>query len=65
MLEYARKLSEDFSLVRVDLYNEFGKVIFGELTFLHFGGVTPFDPYEYDYKFGDLFPLEKLKTTEE
>lgn len=61
MLEYARKLSQDFPLVRVDLYNEFGKIIFGELTFLHFGGVTPFDPYDYDEKFGALFNLEQNK----
>ena len=58
MLEYARKLSSEFPLVRVDLYCEFDQIIFGELTFLHFGGVTPFDPPEYDRKFGDLFPIE-------
>lgn len=58
MMEYAKKLSRDFPLVRVDLYCEFGKVIFGELTFLHFGGVTPFEPYEMDRVFGELFPIE-------
>ena len=61
MLDYARKLSKDFPLVRVDLYCEFNKILFGELTFLHFGGVTPFDPPEYDRKFGDLFPIEIKK----
>ena len=61
MLEYAQKLSADFPLVRVDLYCEFNQIIFGELTFLHFGGVTPFDPPEYDRKFGDLFPIEIKK----
>ncbi len=59
MLEYARKLSKDFPLVRVDLYCEFDNVIFGELTFLHCGGVTPFEPAEYKRIFGDLFPIEK------
>lgn len=33
MIYYAKKLSEDFPFVRVDLYNEDGKIIFGELTF--------------------------------
>ncbi len=60
MLKYASVLSKDFPLVRVDLYCEFGKIIFGELTFLHFGGTTAFDPKEYDRIFGDLFPIDDL-----
>ena len=54
MLEAAKKLSKPFPLVRVDFYYENGKVIFGELTFMHFGGLTPFDPSEYDLKLGKL-----------
>ena len=54
MLEAARKLSKPFPLVRVDFYYENGKVIFGELTFLHFGGLTPFDPADFDLKLGKL-----------
>ena len=54
MIEAAKKLSKPFPLVRVDFYYENGKVIFGELTFLHFGGLTPFDPSEYDLKLGKL-----------
>ena len=60
MLDYARKLSKGFPIVRVDLYCEFNQIIFGELTFLHFGGVTPFDPVEYDKTFGNLFPLKGI-----
>lgn len=60
MLEYASTLSKDFPLVRVDLYCEFEKIIFGELTFLHFGGTTAFDPEKYDRIFGDLFPIDNL-----
>lgn len=37
MLEIARKLSEDFPFVRVDLYDKDGKVLFGELTFTPHG----------------------------
>ncbi len=33
MIKYAEKLSQDFPFVRVDLYNDNGKIIFGELTF--------------------------------
>lgn len=59
MLYYASKLSEDFPIVRVDLYSEFGKVIFGELTFLPTGGMAQYKPAEYDQKFGDMFPLKE------
>lgn len=33
MIQYAERLSEDFPFVRVDFYNDNGKIIFGELTF--------------------------------
>lgn len=33
MIGYAEKLSDNFPFVRVDLYNDNGKIIFGELTF--------------------------------
>ena len=33
MIKYAEILSEGFKFVRVDLYNDNGKIIFGELTF--------------------------------
>lgn len=62
MIEYAEKLSKKFPLVRVDFYDADGKVIFGEITFTHFGCVHRFDPDEYDYEFGKMFPSgENLK----
>ena len=39
MFEYAEKLAKPFPFVRVDLYNEKEKIIFGELTFLSSGGI--------------------------
>lgn len=60
MLCVAKALSEDFPMVRVDLYSEMDKVIFGELTFLHMGGLHPFDPQEYDTYFGKMFDISKL-----
>lgn len=38
MLTYARRLSEGFPLVRIDLYEEEGKVYFGEITFTNGAG---------------------------
>lgn len=41
MVEMAKRLSEDFKFVRVDLYERDGKVYFGELTFTPACGVFP------------------------
>lgn len=60
MIKVATKLSEDFPHVRVDLYQENGKVYFGELTFFHFGGFTTFEPDIYDFEFGKYFDLDKI-----
>lgn len=38
MIRYAEQLAVDFPMVRVDFYEEEGKVLFGELTFTPFGG---------------------------
>ena len=43
MIEIATKLSEDFSYVRVDLYEFEDKIYFGELTFTHNAGFTKFN----------------------
>jgi len=61
MIDAARKLSKDFSLVRVNLYDEQKGVFFGELTFLHFGGLHPFVPAEYDDFFGNMFDISNVK----
>lgn len=56
MIHYAQILSKDLPLVRVDLYNEGEQIIFGELTFTHFGCLNAFDPDKYDLIFGQCFP---------
>ena len=53
----AGKLSKGLTQVRVDLYEVNGKVYFGEITFFHFAGVVPFNPKEWDYKFGEMIKL--------
>ena len=57
MKELARRLSEGLRHVRVDFYEVNGKVYFGEITFYHHGGTTPFEPEEWDYRFGELIEL--------
>lgn len=57
MLDVARKLSKPFPFVRVDFYIYEGTLKVGELTFCHFGGMTPFTPREWDYKLGAMLKL--------
>ena len=57
MLDLAARLSEGIPQVRVDLYNIDGAIYFGELTFFHWSGMVPFEPREWDYKFGDYIKL--------
>lgn len=60
MIEIARKLSEDFPFVRVDLYNIDGKIYFGELTFYPASGYGSFRPDSFDYELGRLFNIESV-----
>ena len=57
MKALSRKLSTNMPHIRVDLYNISGKIYFGELTFYHWSGLTPFVPEEWDYKFGECISL--------
>ena len=47
MIEYARRLSEDFPQVRVDYYEIDDRLVFGELTFSSHGGIQ--SNYKKDY----------------
>lgn len=57
MKQIASRLSKGFPSIRVDLYEVNGKVYFGELTFTHWGGFTPFEPQEWDFIFGSWIHL--------
>ena len=59
MKRLAAILSKDMPHVRVDFYDINGKIYFGELTFFHWSGFTPFRPIEWDYKFGEKIILPK------
>lgn len=58
MKELASKLSQGEPHLRVDFYDINGKVYFGELTFYHWSGMTPFEPIEWDYKLGEFIKLQ-------
>ena len=53
----AAKLSHGIPHVRVDFYEVDGRVYFGELTFYHWSGFTPFEPEKWDEIFGDWITL--------
>ena len=57
MKELSGKLSQGIPHARIDFYEVNGKVYFGEMTFFHFSGMVPFEPAEWDEKFGDWLTL--------
>lgn len=57
MIELAEMLSKGIPHVRVDFFEENGKVLFGEMTFFHMGGTTPFEPFKWDEVFGSWIKL--------
>lgn len=57
MIKIAKRLSEDFPHVRVDLYNIDGEIYFGELTFYNGSGYKGYEPDEFDYLVGRKFVL--------
>lgn len=57
MIEYAEKLSSNFPFVRVDLYNDKGKVIFGELTFTPACCCAPYYSKQGNEELGKLIKL--------
>ena len=60
MVRVAEKLSEDFPCARIDLYNDKGKIIFGEITFYDSSGYMIFDPDSFDCDLGDKFRINGL-----
>lgn len=61
MLEVARKLSQGFPIVRVDLYNIDGKIYFGELTFTSQGGMMDFYTQEFLTMLGEDADISAIK----
>ena len=61
MLEIAQKLSEDFPMVRVDLYNIDGHIYFGELTFTPYGGTITYFTSQELLRMGRKINLSGVK----
>lgn len=57
MIEFARILSRGHYFLRVDFYEVNEKIYFGELTFYPGNGMTSFEPFEYECKFGEMIKL--------
>lgn len=60
MLKIARKLSQEFPFVRVDLYYTNNRIYFGELTFTPTGGYDRLT-FEFDLMLGKLLDLNKYR----
>ena len=61
MKRLASELSKGIPQVRIDFYEVNGKPYFGEMTFFHWSGMKPYDPEEWDYKFGEWVKLPYKK----
>ncbi|MGG7036576.1 MAG: ATP-grasp fold amidoligase family protein [Flavobacterium sp.] len=59
MIDVARKLSDPFIFMRVDLYSIDEKVYFGELTFFPWGGKQRLTVERFNNEFGELIKLPK------
>ena len=57
MVDIAKKLSNDFKFVRVDLFSISGKIYFSELTFTPCSGFMPINPESKDLEFGSYIEL--------
>lgn len=62
MKRLAAQLSKGLPHVRIDFYEVNGHAYFGEMTFFHWSGLTPFEPIDWDYKFGEWLKLPEKWT---
>lgn len=62
MKKLASILSKNIPQVRVDFYEVDGRIYFGEMTFFHHGGWTPFEPEEWDSIFGNWLNIPQRTT---
>lgn len=53
----AERLAGRFPEVRIDLYDNDGKIMFGEMTFYDGSGYMKFCPDQFDFELGDAFVL--------
>ena len=60
MIEVVEKLANNFTQIRIDLYNVCGKLYFGEMTFTPASGFHQFTSYEADKALGKLWNLKMI-----
>ena len=60
IIELAEKLSGGMPQVRIDFYEANGEIYFGEITFYHFSGFTPFVPNKWDEELGKLINIPTI-----
>ena len=58
MLHFAQKLSEGTKFLRVDFFENNGRLYVGELTFFPASGFDKFIPEEWDLKLGEMIELD-------
>lgn len=59
--QIAEKLAAPFPHARIDLYDQDGRILFGEITFFDGSGYMKFDPDEFDFKMGAAFDLPEKR----
>lgn len=55
--QVAEKLAAPFPHARIDLYDQSGQILFGEITFFDGSGYMKFGPDEFDFMMGNEFEL--------
>ena len=64
LLNYAKILSKDFPIMRVDFLGDKDKIYFGELTLYENAGFAEFFPLDLDKKFGEMLDISSVKKHE-
>ena len=60
MRDIAERISKGIPQLRVDFYEVNGEAYVGELTLFYSAGFVPFEPKEWDQKFGDWIKLPEI-----
>lgn len=60
MIKTAEYLAKGFPMVRVDLFDINGKIVFSEMTFTPGGALIPIEPVSSDYELGKLLDISKV-----
>lgn len=61
MIEISKRLSREFTFVRVDLYEINKRIFFGELTFTPATGVMPYYTDDFLLKYGKILNIDDTK----